>query len=147
MPWDDRVSRVHVRLTFEDGRLCVARIDESLNPVFYQGKAHDQFELRCGEHFVIGSTTFSLVEQNLGATLDAPPPAFEVICAGDICYEKPMADRVMAWLQQARDAGAEVLAIVDDELGRIAADPPSRAEVEKAKAIAETKLLIAERHV
>jgi len=41
--------------------------------------------------------------------LDAPPPAFDLICAGDICYEKPMADQVLAWLQVARDAGAEVL--------------------------------------
>ncbi|MBJ7412287.1 MAG: methyltransferase [Phenylobacterium sp.] len=42
--------------------------------------------------------------------LDAPPPAWaEVILAGDICYEKPLAERVMAWLTQARAAGATVL--------------------------------------
>jgi len=42
--------------------------------------------------------------------LDAPPPAWaEVILAGDICYERPMSDQVMAWLAQARAAGAEVL--------------------------------------
>lgn len=41
--------------------------------------------------------------------LDAPPPAVEVICAGDICYEKPLAERVLAWLAQARDGGARVL--------------------------------------
>lgn len=42
--------------------------------------------------------------------LDRPPPAWaEVILAGDICYEKPLADRVMAWLAQARDADAQVL--------------------------------------
>ncbi|HEX5378453.1 MAG TPA: methyltransferase [Phenylobacterium sp.] len=41
--------------------------------------------------------------------LDAPPPAADVILAGDICYEKPLADRVMAWLSAARDAGATVL--------------------------------------
>src|SRR6266403_436054 len=29
--------------------------------------------------------------------------------AGDICYEKPLAERVMAWLGAARDAGATVL--------------------------------------
>ncbi|MEO8494435.1 MAG: adenylate/guanylate cyclase domain-containing protein [Planctomycetota bacterium] len=77
VPWDDRVSRTHVRLCFAAGQLSVARIAESLNPVFYQGTARDQFQLRCGEHFVIGSTTFALVEQNLGATLDAPPPVTE----------------------------------------------------------------------
>ena len=42
--------------------------------------------------------------------LDAPPPPWAaVILAGDICYEKPMAERVMAWLTVARAAGATVL--------------------------------------
>ncbi|WP_068875670.1 MULTISPECIES: methyltransferase [unclassified Phenylobacterium] len=42
--------------------------------------------------------------------LEAPPPSWaEVILAGDICYEKPLAERVMAWLGQARAAGATVL--------------------------------------
>ncbi|HYG27072.1 MAG TPA: methyltransferase [Caulobacteraceae bacterium] len=41
--------------------------------------------------------------------LDAPPPAMDVILAGDICYEKPLAARVMAWLAEARAAGATVL--------------------------------------
>jgi len=42
--------------------------------------------------------------------LDTPPPAWaEVILAGDICYEKPLADQVMAWLAQARAGGATVL--------------------------------------
>ena len=41
--------------------------------------------------------------------LDAPPPAADVILAGDICYERPMAEAVMAWLAQGRAAGAAVL--------------------------------------
>lgn len=41
--------------------------------------------------------------------LDAPPPAADVILAGDICYEKPMADAVMAWLADARARGTTVL--------------------------------------
>jgi len=42
--------------------------------------------------------------------LDHPPPAWAgVILAGDICYEKPLAERVMAWLHAARAAGATVL--------------------------------------
>jgi predicted nicotinamide N-methyase len=42
--------------------------------------------------------------------LDAPPPAWaQVILAGDICYEKPLADRVMAWLGAAHAVGATVL--------------------------------------
>ena len=41
--------------------------------------------------------------------LDAPAPEADVILAGDICYEKPMADAVMAWLAAARARGATVL--------------------------------------
>jgi len=41
--------------------------------------------------------------------LDAPPPAADVLLAGDICYEKPMAEAVMAWLRQGRASGSTVL--------------------------------------
>lgn len=41
--------------------------------------------------------------------LDSPPPEVDVICAGDVCYEKPMTDRVLAWLAQAKANGARVL--------------------------------------
>ncbi|MDO9473563.1 MAG: methyltransferase [Caulobacter sp.] len=42
--------------------------------------------------------------------LDAPPPTdAQVILAGDICYENPLATRVLTWLTAARDAGATVL--------------------------------------
>ncbi len=41
--------------------------------------------------------------------LDAPPPACDVILAGDICYEKPLAEKVMAWLAAGRAAGTMVL--------------------------------------
>jgi predicted nicotinamide N-methyase len=41
--------------------------------------------------------------------LEAPPPPAEVLLAGDICYERPMAEAVMAWLGLGRAAGATVL--------------------------------------
>ncbi|WP_374573121.1 methyltransferase [Phenylobacterium sp.] len=41
--------------------------------------------------------------------LDAPAPEAEVILAGDICYERPLATRVMAWLTAAKARGARVL--------------------------------------
>ncbi len=41
--------------------------------------------------------------------LDAPPPAADLILAADICYEQPLAARVMAWLAAARTAGVRVL--------------------------------------
>jgi len=42
--------------------------------------------------------------------LEAPAPDWaQVILAGDICYEKPLAERVIAWLTAARAAGKTVL--------------------------------------
>ena len=42
--------------------------------------------------------------------LETSPPAWaEVILAGDICYEKPLAEQVMAWLHAAHARGAAVL--------------------------------------
>jgi predicted nicotinamide N-methyase len=41
--------------------------------------------------------------------LAAPPPSVDVVLAGDISYEKPLAARVRAWLEAARAAGATVL--------------------------------------
>ena len=41
--------------------------------------------------------------------LDARPPDADVVCAGDISYEQPLAGRVRAWLQRARANGSRVL--------------------------------------
>jgi predicted nicotinamide N-methyase len=41
--------------------------------------------------------------------LDAAPPRVDVILAGDICYEKPLAEQVLAWLQVAHERGTRVL--------------------------------------
>jgi predicted nicotinamide N-methyase len=41
--------------------------------------------------------------------LETWPPAVDLILAADICYEKPMAEAVMAWLGAARTAGTRVL--------------------------------------
>lgn len=41
--------------------------------------------------------------------LDAAPPPADVFLAGDVAYEKPMAETVLAWLGAARDQGAQVL--------------------------------------
>jgi predicted nicotinamide N-methyase len=65
----------------------------------------------CGEALALNARANGVV---VGFTdidlLDAPPPGWaDVILAGDICYEKPLAERVLAWLAQARRAGATVL--------------------------------------
>ena len=41
--------------------------------------------------------------------LDGPAPDADVICAGDICYAWPLADRARRWLEAAHAAGKRVL--------------------------------------
>jgi predicted nicotinamide N-methyase len=41
--------------------------------------------------------------------LDADPPDADVILAGDVCYEQPLAGRVLAWLRIANARGVRVL--------------------------------------
>ncbi|MEQ8586849.1 MAG: methyltransferase [Thalassobaculaceae bacterium] len=36
-------------------------------------------------------------------------PLFDLVLAGDVCYEKPMAERAIAWLRRHAAAGATVL--------------------------------------
>ena len=64
----------------------------------------------CGAALVVNATangvSCDFTDTDL---LEAPPPAVDVILAGDICYEKPLAQRVMDWLGQARRQGAVVL--------------------------------------
>jgi len=60
---------------------------------------------------VVLNTAANGVEMTFTARnlLDAPPPEVEVICAGDVCYEKPMTGRVLEWLDEARRQGSRVL--------------------------------------
>jgi len=41
--------------------------------------------------------------------LEAPPPPADLICAGDVFYEKPMAEAVLKWLKQAQANGTRVI--------------------------------------
>lgn len=54
----------------------------------------------------LNNVRVDFTDQNL---LDAPPPEVDVILAGDICYEKPLATQVMDWLAAAHVRGARVL--------------------------------------
>jgi adenylate cyclase len=74
VPWDQHVSRRHARLLWSGKRLEVARLPETHNPIFLRGKEADQFTIEPGEHFVIGQTSFTLADQRVNITADAPQP-------------------------------------------------------------------------
>lgn len=63
-------------------------------------------EAAVGLNAEANAVAVDFTDQNL---LNAPPPPADVLLAGDICYERPMAEAVMAWLRRGREAGARVL--------------------------------------
>ena len=65
VPWDDRISRSHVRLKWNGSRLEVSKLIDARNPIFHKGLRQDEFNIGIGDHFVIGQTTFSLVDQRV----------------------------------------------------------------------------------
>ncbi|MGH6997701.1 MAG: class I SAM-dependent methyltransferase, partial [Phenylobacterium sp.] len=54
----------------------------------------------------LNGVRIDFTDQNL---LEATPPDVDVILAGDICYEKPLATQVMDWLAAAHVRGTRVL--------------------------------------
>lgn len=76
-PWDEHISRQHVEVTYREGRLHVVTLPEARNPVYFRGHKCDNCSLRPGDHFVIGHTTFSLVDEHAQVAVDAVRPARE----------------------------------------------------------------------
>ena len=77
VPWDKRISRRHAALCWRDEQLEVRRLPAARNPVFLHGGELDRFTIVPGEHFVIGETTFSLVEDAIRISVELPQPATE----------------------------------------------------------------------
>lgn len=76
-PWDERISRKHAELTWQENRLQVRLLPEARNPIFYRGRRSDKFELQPGDHFVIGETTFTLANEQVMLGAHEPNPITE----------------------------------------------------------------------
>ena len=74
VPWDSQISREHVTLLWRDDRLQVKRLPRARNPVFYRGHEVQDFRLKSGEHFVIGTTSFCVTEEQATANPTTPSP-------------------------------------------------------------------------
>ena len=77
VPWDERISRHHVEVRLAGAKLRVSVLDSARNPVFFRGRKTDEFEIRPGEHFVIGGTTFTLADERVHVSLEVPLPEHE----------------------------------------------------------------------
>jgi adenylate cyclase len=74
IPWDPHVSRQQVEVAWREGRLKVKQLPAARNPIFFRGKEATEFSLEPGEHFVVGQTTFTVVDQRVQVAGDAPQP-------------------------------------------------------------------------
>lgn len=80
--WDDRISRRHAKIRWNGLKLEVSKLPESRNLVFFRGQQRDDFTVSIGEHFVIGQTTFTLLDQQVHVSLqDAPAFAAQTFSA------------------------------------------------------------------
>ena len=78
VPWDQRISRQHVRLVLNGDRLSVQVLAESTNPLFFGGQEVRTCELDPGEHFVVGETCFQLENPMWAESTPAASPVDEV---------------------------------------------------------------------
>lgn len=62
VPWDLRISRRHVAILYRHGHLFVRVLPEARNPVFFRGAEVREAVLRPNDRFVIGTTTFTFLE-------------------------------------------------------------------------------------
>ena len=70
--------------TGSNGVLAVRRLPISLNPIFFQGTTHDEFQVPPGGRFVIGDTTFIVVGATPAVLLaDLPMPSTELTCSAE----------------------------------------------------------------
>jgi adenylate cyclase len=74
VPWDSSISRNHAELRWQQGRLHVEKLEHARNPIFYKGEQLNSFSCPVGDHFVIGETTFRLVEDRVSVSHEEPTP-------------------------------------------------------------------------
>ncbi|HEV3122941.1 MAG TPA: adenylate/guanylate cyclase domain-containing protein, partial [Isosphaeraceae bacterium] len=75
--WDDMISRRHAELCWRNGQLQVRRLETARNPIYVRGQESIRFDLKPGEHFVVGGTTFTLADEHVAVTAEASQPVEE----------------------------------------------------------------------
>lgn len=77
VPWDDHISHRHAELIWDGRILDVRRIATAVNPIFVHGQQTDHFQIHSGDHFVIGHTTFSIVDEEVDVVANLSEPSRE----------------------------------------------------------------------
>jgi adenylate cyclase len=79
VPWDEQISRSHAQLTWSGGRLHVCKVPTARNPIFVDGEAIEEADLRPGESFVSGGTTFTVTDDKPEVESNTPSPMAEQV--------------------------------------------------------------------
>ncbi len=74
VPWDLLISRRHAQLRCRGETLQVQKLDSGRNAIYYRGRECPEFEMRLGEEFKIGKSTFRFEPQSATADPAWPPP-------------------------------------------------------------------------
>jgi adenylate cyclase len=77
VPWDEQISRRHAQLTWAGGRLHVCREPTARNPIFVGGETVEEADLRPGESFASGETTFTVTDEKPEVASNTPSPVEE----------------------------------------------------------------------
>lgn len=64
VPWDHFISHAHAHLRVDGDRVVVNKLPDAENALFCAGHPVESCEVRQGEHFVVGSTTFAVIESS-----------------------------------------------------------------------------------
>ncbi|QDU09147.1 adenylate/guanylate cyclase domain-containing protein [Gimesia aquarii] len=76
--WDDRISRKHALLTVQEKQISVKKFAAAENHIYSFGEESDELLLEVGNSFVIGSTTFQLVDSASSFSSPRESPLEEV---------------------------------------------------------------------
>jgi adenylate cyclase len=88
-PWDSHISRRHVEIACDGAELIVQMLPDATNPVFFRGQPAHQFRLMPGEQFVIGKTTFLLIDPQSSGPTDLPGPTEERTFVTKDLHQRP----------------------------------------------------------
>jgi len=72
VPWDRLLSRRHVQLSSHPDHVQLARLSSAHNPLFFSGASVESCRVEVGQHFVIGGTSFYLVEADAEGVASQP---------------------------------------------------------------------------
>jgi adenylate cyclase len=92
VPWDEQISRRHAELCWRNGRLHVQRVPAARNPLFVRGQVLDAFELKPGECFVSGQTTFTLTDDQVSVQPQIRAPVVEHTFRAEDLEQVPFRD-------------------------------------------------------